>query len=41
MPEDAGQEISGHKSAPQLEDTQVAEAVAAESTHDARDQKLG
>ena len=40
LPEDAGNEISGHKVEPAAGLT-VPEAVAAESTHDARDQKLG
>lgn len=40
LPEDAGHEISGHKIPAELEGPQAAEAVAAESTHDARDQKL-
>ncbi len=40
LPDDAGHEISGHR-VPVLETPQAAEAAAAESTHDARDQKLG
>ena len=40
LPEDAGHEISGHK-IPAMEGPKAAEAAAAESTHDARDQKLG
>lgn len=41
LPEDAGHEISGRKSSTELEGPKAAEAAAAESTHDARDQKLG
>lgn len=40
LPEDAGHEISGHR-IPVIATPQAVEAVAAESTHDARDQKLG
>lgn len=40
LPEDAGQEISGHKITT-MEGPKAGEAAAAESTHDARDQKLG
>lgn len=40
LPEDAGHQISGHK-IPALEGPKAAEAAAAESTQDARDQKLG
>lgn len=41
LPDDAGHEISGRKSSLELEGPKAAEAAAAESTHDARDQKLG
>jgi len=40
LPEDAGHEISGHK-IEAMEGPKAPEAAAAESTHDARDQKLG
>ncbi|MBI3700768.1 MAG: DHA2 family efflux MFS transporter permease subunit [Afipia sp.] len=40
LPEDAGHEISGHKIPAELEGPRAPEAVTAESTHDARDQKL-
>ncbi|MCR6734674.1 MAG: DHA2 family efflux MFS transporter permease subunit [Afipia sp.] len=40
LPEDAGNEISGHKVAI-MEGPKAPEAAAAESTQDARDQKLG
>ncbi len=41
LPDDAGSEISGHKISAELDGPKASEAVAAESTHDARDQKLG
>ncbi|MBN8981715.1 MAG: MFS transporter [Rhizobiales bacterium] len=41
LPDDAGSEISGHKISAELEGPKATDAVAAESTHDARDQKLG
>ena len=41
LPDDAGAEISGHRMPAELEGPKAAEAVAAETTHDARDQKLG
>ena len=41
LPDDAGAEISGHKTAIEPDTPKAVEAAAAESTHDARDQKLG
>lgn len=41
LSDNAGSEISGHRMPTELEGPKAAEAAAAESTHDARDQKLG
>ncbi len=41
LPDDAGNEISGHKTAIEPDTPKAVEAAAAESTHEVRDQKLG